>query len=172
MKGETLYRKKNAVHGFVSDDCFWVVSCHQSLSNSNKVCGQINWKQYSLFLPSQRDFESMFPTKDKRLSASVCDIQPCLIQSSCSAVAWWVASSFGKGWQLLEYDSLSWPSKPNGNKMWTKHIVSAFLMTRTQNFEKFVSSYYFFSACLSGITTCRCVIVCAAYHLCLSYLVW
>jgi hypothetical protein len=42
MKGEALYRKKNAVHGFVSDDGFRVVSCHQTLSNSNKVCGQIN----------------------------------------------------------------------------------------------------------------------------------
>jgi hypothetical protein len=42
MKGETLYRKNNAVHGFVPDDGFRVVSCHQTLSNSNKVCGQIN----------------------------------------------------------------------------------------------------------------------------------
>jgi hypothetical protein len=43
MKGERLYRKNNVVHGFVSDDGFKVVSCHQTLPNSNNVvCGQMN----------------------------------------------------------------------------------------------------------------------------------
>jgi hypothetical protein len=38
MKGATLYRKNNVVHGFVSDDGFRAVSHHQTLSNIDNAC--------------------------------------------------------------------------------------------------------------------------------------
>ncbi len=53
------------------------------------------------------DFESNFLTQDKRRSASIWDIQPCLIWSSYLVEAWWVASLSGKWWQRLKTIALA-----------------------------------------------------------------